>query len=198
MHTSYFKINLFLRFSNEGLELASEVELSSTATDYGAEILVGANGEFVYASSRGTGVVVVYKLEQDDSLTRIQEFKLNGTWPRSMAIMDTRLVVTDQKGGTLQLLEINPETGLIGENPGYVYKTPPEPAFVGFMTFEIENATEAVTAEVDSIESNNEADATEATTIDKDETAATSDTIAFTSHVIQEMVLSIAILILLM
>ena len=178
------------------MELASEVELSSTATDYGAEILVGPTGEFVYASSRGTGVVVVYKLEQDDSLTRIQEFKLNGTWPRSMAIMDTRLVVTDQKGGTLQLLEINPETGLIGENPGNVYKTPPEPAFVGFMTHEIENETRAVTTEVDAIELKNEADATEATTNDGVETVATSNTRAFTSHVFHEMILSIAILIL--
>ena len=93
-------------------DLAQEVELSSTDGDSGAEILVGPTGEFVYASSRGTGVVVVYRLEQDDSLTRIQEFKLNGTWPRSMAIMDTRLVVTDQKGGTLQLLAINPETSV--------------------------------------------------------------------------------------
>ena len=176
-------------------DLAQEVELSSTDGDAGAEILVGPTGEFVYASSRGTGVVV-YKLEQDDSLTRIQEFKLNGTWPRSMAIMDTRLVVTDQKGGTLQLLEINPATGLIGGNPGNVYKTPPEPAFVGFMTHEIENETRAVTTEVDAIELKNEADATEATTNDGVETVATSNTRAFTSHVLQEMILSIAISIL--
>ena len=133
MHTSYFKINLFLRFSNEGLELASEVELSSTATDYGAEILVGANGEFVYASSRGTGVVVVYKLEQDDSLVKMQEFNLVGTWPRSMAIRDTMMVVTDEHGDTVQLLEIDPTTGMLSGNPNNVYKTPTRPSFVDFM-----------------------------------------------------------------
>ena len=45
-----------------GLELIQELELSSTPGDAGAEILVGPTGEFVYASSRGTGVVVVYRL----------------------------------------------------------------------------------------------------------------------------------------
>ena len=44
-----------------GLDLIQELELSSTPGDAGAEILVGPTGEFVYASSRGTGVVVVYK-----------------------------------------------------------------------------------------------------------------------------------------
>ena len=44
-----------------GLELLQELELSSTPGDAGAEILVGPTGEFVYASSRGTGVVVVYR-----------------------------------------------------------------------------------------------------------------------------------------
>ena len=44
-----------------GLDLIQELQLSSTPGDAGAEILVGPTGEFVYASSRGTGVVVVYK-----------------------------------------------------------------------------------------------------------------------------------------
>ena len=42
-------------------DLLQELELSSTETDAGAEILVGPSGQFVYASSRGTGVVVVYR-----------------------------------------------------------------------------------------------------------------------------------------
>ena len=114
-------------------DLAQEVELSSTEGDAGAEILVGANGEFVYASSRGTGVVVVYKLEQDDSLVKMQEFNLVGTWPRSMAIRDTMMVVTDEHGDTVQLLEIDPTTGMLSGNPNNVYKTPTRPSFVDFM-----------------------------------------------------------------
>merc|ERR1712066_677677 len=66
--------------SSGGLELLQELELSTTPGDAGAEILVGPTGEFVYASSRGTGVVVVYKLETD-SLVRLQEFQLSGSWP---------------------------------------------------------------------------------------------------------------------
>ena len=42
-------------------DLLQELELSSTETDAGAEILVGPSGQFVYVSSRGTGVVVVYR-----------------------------------------------------------------------------------------------------------------------------------------
>ena len=47
--------------SSGQLELLQELELSSTPGDAGAEILLGSTGEFVYGSSRGSGVVVVYR-----------------------------------------------------------------------------------------------------------------------------------------
>ena len=49
--------------SSGQLELLQELELSSTPGDAGAEILVGPTGQFIYASSRGSGVVVVYRWE---------------------------------------------------------------------------------------------------------------------------------------
>ena len=72
--------------------------MSSTHGDAGAEILAGPDGKYLYISSRGSGVVVVYKVQDDNTLARLQEFKLAGTWPRSMAIKDQMMLVIDQYG----------------------------------------------------------------------------------------------------
>jgi len=118
---------------NGNFELAQELELSSTDGDAGAEILVSADGKFVYGSSRGSGVVLVYQLEADNSLIKIQEYNLAGTWPRSMAIRDNMMVVVDKFGPTIQLLKVDTTTGMISGNPDNVYPTPDSPSFVDFM-----------------------------------------------------------------
>ena len=94
--------------------------------------MVDTLGKFVYGSSRGTGEVLVYKLQDDDTLAKIQTYNLNGTWPRSMAIRDNLMAVIDQRGDSLQLLEIDPATGMLSGHLDNVYPTPPEPAFVDF------------------------------------------------------------------
>ena len=116
------------------LELIQELEVSSNGEDTGAEILVGPSGQFVYASSRGTGVVVVYKLKMDDTLSRVQEYNLGGIWPRSMAIRDNLLVVIDQYGDSLEALTIDQETGkVLAPEGNNMYATPSQPSFVDFM-----------------------------------------------------------------
>ena len=57
---SYLQVYRYDRTSGQ-LDLLQELELSSTPGDAGAEILLGSTGQFVYASSRGSGVVVVYR-----------------------------------------------------------------------------------------------------------------------------------------
>ena len=42
---------------------------------YGAEIL--AHNGYIYASSRGVGVIVVYKIGYGNNLTKIQEYLLD-------------------------------------------------------------------------------------------------------------------------
>ena len=101
--------------------------------DNGAEILVGPSGDYIYGSSRGTGVVIVYKLEEDDSLVKIQEYNLVGTWPRSMAIRDNLMVVVDQHGDSGQWLQIDPGTGMVGSSEDWVFETPPGPSFIDFL-----------------------------------------------------------------
>ena len=68
-----------LSVSDGSLEHVQSVELSPHAADYGAEIVLGAGGEHVYATSRGSGVVLVYQVEQEDRLVKVQEFYLGGT-----------------------------------------------------------------------------------------------------------------------
>jgi len=128
---SYLQVYRYDRTSGQ-LDLLQELELSSTPGDAGAEILVGSTGQFVYASSRGSGVVVVYRIEFDDSLVRVQEHKLSGTWPRSFAIRDNVMVVVDQHGDSLEVIKVDNESGLLSST-GTVVATPPQPSFVGFM-----------------------------------------------------------------
>merc|ERR1712037_1077099 len=91
------------------LELLQEVNLTSKATNAGAEIiLVERGGDLnVYISSRGVGIIEVFKMEGKTSkLTRVQEYLLAGTWPRHMAIhpSGTLLAVGDQKGNSSELV----------------------------------------------------------------------------------------------
>ena len=107
------------------------MELSPHAADYGAEIVLGAGGEHVYATSRGSGVVLVYRIEQEDRLVKVQEFYLQGTWPRHFAIKEDIMVVADQMGNSVQLVNINKDTGLLsGEDMVWIGN---QPTFVCFV-----------------------------------------------------------------
>ena len=57
---SYLQVYRLNQASGQ-FDLLQELELSSTPGDAGAEILVDSTGQFVYASSRGSGVVIVYR-----------------------------------------------------------------------------------------------------------------------------------------
>ena len=116
------------------LRLVQELPLSSEAGDYGAEITFDETGDTLYASSRGTGVIIVYRLNSSSSpptLERIQEISQSGSWPRHFVLQDRLLVTTDQKGDSLQVLHVEPSTGLL--IPGKIAATEHSPAFVTFI-----------------------------------------------------------------
>lgn len=110
------------------LTFKQKIDFATTEGDYGAEIL--SHNGYIYASSRGKGVIVVYKIVYNNQLQRIQEFKVNGTWPRSIAIKDNILLAADQRGDSVQIITIQPYTGFLFA--GGSLKTPPGPAFVMF------------------------------------------------------------------
>ena len=115
------------------LEPLQELALSSEAGDYGAEIVFNSAGDRVYASSRGTGVLVVYSLDPaSQKMERIQELQQHGSWPRHFALREDILVTSDQKGDSLQILHVEAATGKLV--PGNIVNTQdPAPAFVAFL-----------------------------------------------------------------
>ncbi len=118
-----------VNYTSGDLTKVQELELAGLDINYGAEILVSEDGDTMYASSRGKGVVVVYKYTGKE-YTRDQVFELEGTWPRSIAVRNNILVAVDQKGDSLQVLSLN-KTGLLSSGP--ILDTPPAPAFVMFL-----------------------------------------------------------------
>ena len=94
-HVLVFNIN-----PDGSLEQTQDLQYASADGNKGAEILVH-NG-YVYASSRGVGVVVVYSME-NNQLTRIQELALDGTWPRSIAIKEDIMLAADKNGESIQV-----------------------------------------------------------------------------------------------
>ena len=72
------------------------------------------------------------RLEPDDSLVRVQEHQLAGSWPRSVAIRDSVMLVVDQHGDSLEVLRLDNQSGLLSST-GKIVATPPQPSFVGVM-----------------------------------------------------------------
>ena len=105
------------------------VPLSSTEGDYGAEILTNKAGDRVYASSRGTGVIIVYRVTEG-GLERMMEFNKLGSWPRHFALKDDLLVTTDQRGSSAQIVHIDSQGLLV---PGKKFTVEEGPAFVTFL-----------------------------------------------------------------
>eukprot|EP00092_Neocalanus_flemingeri_P020780 GFUD01022516.1.p1 GENE.GFUD01022516.1~~GFUD01022516.1.p1 ORF type:complete len:373 (-),score=120.39 GFUD01022516.1:504-1622(-) len=118
------------------LTVINQVDLSSVEGSnpkYGSEVLVGDTGEFLYVSSRSDdgGVLAVFSIDEDqEKISKVQEFQLNGTWPRHFAVQGDLMVVADQKGASVQVLHIDQVTGLL--TTGEIYETPENPTFVGF------------------------------------------------------------------
>jgi len=109
------------------LTLLQTLPLAKSDDNYGAEILVV--DDFVYASSRGDGIIAVFKI-QGNQLVNIQELNLAGTWPRAVAIKDDILLAADQYGDSVQIVSRDKLTGLL--SPGGSLSTPAGPAFLMF------------------------------------------------------------------
>ena len=123
----YFRLNE----TDGSLHKTQDIELSPHVSEYGGEIALSPDGKFVYASSRGSGIILVYKITDKDDLLKVQEFYLGGTWPRHFAIKDDLMVVVDQKGDSVQLVLIDKDTGLL--TAGDMIGVEKAPAFAGFL-----------------------------------------------------------------
>lgn len=77
-------------------------------------------------------MVIFFQLEEGNTLRKVQEFHIAGTWPRHMALHSVGhvIVVADQKGDHVQVLHVNQEDGTL--TVGDIAKTPHQPSFVAF------------------------------------------------------------------
>jgi len=96
-------------------------------TRYGGEILV-ENG-YVYVSSRGKGVILVFAIV-NNFLLKVDELDLEGTWPRSIAIKNGIMLAADQRGDKIQIISIDPISGHL--RAGKSLETPKSPAYIMF------------------------------------------------------------------
>ena len=118
------------------LLLLQRLPFSPTDSDVGAEILVGpatAEGFSVYATSRGSGIVAVYSPTRDGYYEVLQQFNLEGSWPRSIAIKEDIMLAIDKVGGTIQVLNIGQSGPMEGKlSAGPVLEAFPGVAYVMF------------------------------------------------------------------
>lgn len=124
------------------LQLLQEVNLTSKASNAGAEIVLVEKGDDlnVYVSSRGVGIIEFFKMDgRTNKVERVQEFLLAGSWPRHMAIHPSQafLAVGDQKGNSVQLVTLDERTGRLSAGatttPG---DGPVQPSFLEFLSNE--------------------------------------------------------------
>jgi len=122
--------NFLLVFSYDeagSLQQLEQVEFANVDGQAGGEIMLSADKKHVYASSRGDGIISVYNVD-GNSLAKIQEVQLAGTWPRSFDIAGAVMLVADKNGDSVQILSIDETSGMLTE--GGTIDTTAAPAFV--------------------------------------------------------------------
>ena len=93
--------------------LSAEVK-AKEAMNAAAEILVHANGRFVYSSNRGHDTVTVYRADPATSaLNVIQVQPVRGAFPRNIALSPEGgwLLAAGADSNTVSVHKVNPETG---------------------------------------------------------------------------------------
>lgn len=101
--------------SFEHLQTLSSIPDDHTDFNGGAAIRVTSDGKYLYASNRGHDSIVVYKIEEDGTLTLIEYVSTEGKVPRDFNIdpTETFLVVGHQDSDNLTLFERNTTDGTL-------------------------------------------------------------------------------------
>jgi 6-phosphogluconolactonase len=95
----------------------------STRPNSAAEILVSADGRFVYVSNRGDNTVAVFAVTGGGAGLRLAGApSCGGNWPRHLAFdpTGTRLYVANERSGDVTWFGLDPATGLPAGKPARV------------------------------------------------------------------------------
>ncbi|MCX6302394.1 MAG: lactonase family protein [Bacteroidia bacterium] len=100
-----------------GLELIqtlSTIEKGFEGKSFCADIHMSMDGKFLYGSNRGENTIVIYKIEEDGSLTVAGRSTCGGDWPRNFIIDPSGnfLLVGNQRSDQISVFRINTKTGI--------------------------------------------------------------------------------------
>ncbi|MEM7474770.1 MAG: lactonase family protein [Planctomycetota bacterium] len=87
-----------------------------------SEIRIHPNGRFVYAANRGHDTITVFAIEDDGTLSAIQNEHVRGSIPRNFNLDPNGkwLLAGGQASNTLASFEIDPKTGLMTYNQNVI------------------------------------------------------------------------------
>jgi 6-phosphogluconolactonase len=115
------------------LQTVRTTDESYTGKNQCAEITIGKDGRFLYASNRGENSIVVFKISNDGSLELAGRSTCGGDWPRDFIIDNSGkyLLSGNQKSNDISVFKINSNSGI---PEGLVFKVPVKaPAYLEFL-----------------------------------------------------------------
>jgi 6-phosphogluconolactonase len=98
--------------------------LAHSGPNYPGEIVISADGRFVYVSNRGSNTISVFAVGADGrepgALTLVSTSDCGGDWPRHLALEESGrwLYVANERSGDLAWFPLDPGTGLPGSLAG--------------------------------------------------------------------------------
>ncbi|MFF5084326.1 lactonase family protein [Actinoplanes sp. NPDC000266] len=94
------------------LEPAGEAATTTAEGDnFPSELIVRADGRFVYVANRGANTIATFAWDGDDA-TLVAETPTGGDWPRHMILLGDHLYVTNQRSQSVTTFRIDAETGV--------------------------------------------------------------------------------------
>jgi 6-phosphogluconolactonase (cycloisomerase 2 family) len=118
---------VFLRYEPQTGSLASQQTVSTlpatfSGTSFASEILVSADGRFVYAANRLHDSIAVFSIGPNGMLTHIGQTRTEGDYPRQCAIDPSGrfLYVCNQHSDSITSFRIDRSTGLLTFTSDYI------------------------------------------------------------------------------
>ena len=94
------------------LRVEGDVATSTgSAPVYPSEIVVGADGRFVYVGNRGPDTVSAFAWDGGGA-TPVAEVPTGGQWPRHLALLGDHLYVANERSHSVTTFRVDPESGV--------------------------------------------------------------------------------------
>jgi 6-phosphogluconolactonase len=98
------------------IQSISSLEGKKEVRNASADIHIGKNGDFLYATNRGENTVAVFRIRSDGTLIPAGHADCGGNWPRNFTIDPTGkfILVANQKSGNIAVFRLKKFSGMPG------------------------------------------------------------------------------------